>query len=218
MDGVHDLGGREGFGPVQSIDDNQPFHSDWEMRAFGIAQAAAGELNWSIDWFRYCRELIAPVNYLSRPYFDQWMATLAAQLIDAGYMTLEEIKSGQSAFVPQPGYPPATAEESRAYVKKLQSYAANVATRPNFSSGDVVRCKLSVQPGHTRLPGYVRGRMGTIFAHHGGHVLPDASARGEQKAEHLYSVSFAASELWPEANAQRNVVIVDLWESYLEPI
>ncbi|WP_363736361.1 SH3-like domain-containing protein [Mesorhizobium sp.] len=75
---------------------------------------------------------------------------------------------------------------------------------------------LSGRSGHTRLPGYVRGRKGTIFARHGGHVFPDASARGEQKAEHLYTISFAASELWPEAMDRRDRVFVDLWEGYLE--
>jgi nitrile hydratase subunit beta len=218
MDGVHDLGGREGFGPVQNIDDNQPFHSEWEMRAFGLAQSAAGEADWSLDWFRYCRELIEPLDYLSRPYFDQWMATLAAQLMDAGYVTLDEIKSGKSEFVPLPSYAAPSVTEARAFVKKRESSLAKVATPAMFSTGDVVRCKLSVKPGHTRLPGYVRGRMGTILTHHGGHLLPDESARGEQKAEHLYSVRFAATELWSEARAQRDVVIVDLWESYIEPV
>jgi nitrile hydratase subunit beta len=218
MGAVHDLGGREGFGLIQNIDDNQPFHSDWEMRAFGIAQAAAGDSNWSLDWFRYCRELIVPDDYLTRPYLDQWMATLSAQMIDSDYITLDEFKSGKSAFVPQPGFPGASAIEARAFVKVLHSSAVIVEAQSLFRAGDTVRCKVSMQPGYTRLPGYVRGKMGTVLAHHGGHVLPDASARGEQKAEHLYSVSFAASELWSEVHAQRDVVIVDLWESYLEPV
>ena len=55
-----------------------------------------------------------------------------------------------------------------------------------------------------------------IHAHHGGHVLPDASARGEHRGEHLYTVSFASSDLWPEAKGSGDRVFVDLWESYLE--
>ena len=94
MDGVHDLGGREGFGPIVDKADDKPFHADWEMRAFGMKQASASATSWTIDWFRYCRELTGPVDYLTRPYFDQWLTTLAAQLIDEGYLTLDEVKSG----------------------------------------------------------------------------------------------------------------------------
>ena len=70
--------------------------------------------------------------------------------------------------------------------------------------------------GHTRLPAYVRGRVGVIHAHHGAHVLPDASARGEERPEHLYSVAFSADALWPEASGRAEKVFLDLWESYLE--
>jgi nitrile hydratase len=216
MDGVHDLGGREGFGPIQGLGDGRPFHEQWEIRAFGLAQAAAGDSDWSIDWFRHCRELIVPADYLTRSYFDHWLLTLAAEMMDVGYITLAELKSGASTFTPQPGYPPETAEEARAYAKNPRSYAVEIDARPSFALGVTVRGKMSGHSGHTRLPGYVRGRKGSIFARHGAHVFPDASARGEHKAEHLYTVSFAASELWPEAKDRPDRVFVDLWESYLE--
>ncbi len=145
------------------------------------------------------------------------MTTLAAQMVDTGYLTLDEIKAGASAFTPQPRDPPATAEASRAFVADPKSYALEVGASPRFAPGDVVRCRLAGHSGHTRMPGYVRGRGGVIHAHHCGHILPDASARGEKRAEHLYTVRFAASDLWPEAPGGRDCVLVDLWESYLEP-
>ncbi len=217
MDGVHDLGGREGFGPVRDKDDDQPFHSEWETRAFGMTQSSAGGEGWSIDWFRHCRELIPPVDYLTRPYFDQWITTVAAQMIDAGYLTLDEIKAGVSTFTAQPAYPPKTAEASRAFVKNPKSYAIQSDVSPRYAAGDAVRCRLSGHPGHTRMPGYVRGHLGVVHAHHGAHIMPDASARGEKRGEHLYTVRFSASELWPEAKASRDRVFVDLWESYFDP-
>jgi nitrile hydratase beta subunit len=217
MDGMHDLGGREGFGPIRDKDDNQPFHAQWETRAFGMAQSSAGGTAWSIDWFRHCRELIVPTDYLTRPYLDQWVTTLAAQMVDEGYLTLEEIKAGTSAFVPQPGYAAETAAASRAFVTNPKSYALEVSSSPCFSPGDAVRALMAARSGHTRLPGYVRGRTGVIHAHHGGHILPDASTQGEIRAEHLYTVSFAAAQLWPEAEFAEDRVFVDLWESYLEP-
>lgn len=217
MDGVHDLGGREGFGEILFKEDGRPFQAEWESRAFGMEQSSAGSADWSIDWFRHCRELIAPAEYLSRSYFDHWLLTLAAQMVDAGYVSLDEIKSGKAAFVPEPGYPPSEVEESHTYVKDPKSYAMDVASPPLFALGETVRGQMATCSGHTRLPGYARGRTGIIFAHHGGHVLPDASAKGESRAEHLYTVSFLASELWTEAIGRPDRVYVDLWESYLEP-
>ncbi|HEV7254839.1 MAG TPA: nitrile hydratase subunit beta [Mesorhizobium sp.] len=216
MDGLHDLGGREGFGPVPGKEEGRPFHEEWETRAFGI-MSAVGEPEWTIDWSRYCRELIPPVDYLTRPYFDQWATVVAAQLIDAGYLTLDELKSRKSLFHASPESPPSTPEAAQAFVRTPKSYAADVSSEPAFAIGDAVRAKLSNPAGHTRLPGYVRGRSGIVVAHHGGHLLPDAGACGEQWGEHLYTVSFAASELWPEAEGRRDRVMVDLWESYVEP-
>jgi nitrile hydratase subunit beta len=214
MDGVHDLGGREGFGPIVGKADDKPFHADWEMRAFGIKEVAAA--SWTIDWFRHCRELLVPVDYLTRPYFDQRITAVAAQMIDEGYLTLDEIKRGASAFTPKPGLPPQTAEAARAAVGNPRSFAVSLNTPPRFALGESVRCRLDGGSGHTRLPGYVRGRAGVVHAHHGGHVLADASACGEKRGEHLYTVSFASSDLWPEARGRADRVFVDLWESYLE--
>jgi nitrile hydratase len=217
MDGVHDLGGREGFGPIVDKADDRPFHADWEMRAFGIRQVSVASSNWTIDWSRHCRELVVPVDYLTRPYFDQLLTTRAAQLIDEGYLTLDEIKRGAPAFAPKPGVPPQTPEAARAFVRTPTSFAVTVNRPRCFAPGDRVRCRLDGASGHTRLPAYVRGRAGVIHSHHGGHVLPDASAHGEERGEHLYTVSFASSDLWPEAKGSRDRVFVDLWESYLEP-
>jgi nitrile hydratase subunit beta len=217
MDGVHDLGGRQGFGQIVDKDDDKPFHAQWEMRAFGITQSSASAASWTIDWFRYCRELTGPVDYLTRPYFDQWITTRAAQLIDEGYLTLDEVKRGSAAFAAKPGRPPQTAEAARVSVKDARSFAASVNAPPRFALGEKVRCRLDGASGHTRLPQYVRGRAGEIHAHHGGHVLADASARGERRGEHLYTVSFASADLWPEAKGSADRVFVDLWESYLEP-
>jgi nitrile hydratase len=217
MDGVHDLGGREGFGPILDKDDDKPFHADWEMRAFGMTQASGESSSWTIDWARHCRELVVPVDYLTRPYFDRWITTRTAQLIDEGYLTLDEIQAAASTFTPKPSRSPQTREAARASAKLPTSFAASVNTPPRFTLGDRVRSRLDGAVGHTRLPGYVRGRAGMIHAHHGGHVLADASARGEKRGEHLYTVSFASSDLWPEARESKDRVFVDLWESYLEP-
>jgi nitrile hydratase subunit beta len=217
MDGVHDLGGREGYGPIVGKADDKVIHAEWEIRDFAMKQSSAAGQSWTIDWFRHCRELADPIDYLTRPYYDQWLTTLAAQLVDEGYLTLDEIKRGAPAFAAKPGLPPQTVEAARAIVKRARNFAVSVNTAPRFALGAAVRCRLDGAPGHTRLPQYVRGRAGVIHAHHGGHILPDASAHGEERGEHLYTVSFASSDLWPEAKGSGDRVFVDLWESYLEP-
>ena len=96
MDGIHDLGGRQGFGPVETREPDEVFHAPWEGRVWGIVRAMTRPADWSIDWFRHCRELIDPVDYLTRPYFDQWVQTYAAMLVNSGAATVEEVASGRS--------------------------------------------------------------------------------------------------------------------------
>ena len=198
MDGVHDLGGREGFGPILDKRDDKAFHAEWEMRAFENGTSLRLGEPWSIDWFRHARELTDPVDYLTRPYFDQWLTTLAAQLIDEGYLTLDEVKPAPLLLRQSPAVPP-RARRQRALMsqppglsRSRQYGAALRAGRRPCVAGSTAR------PGHTRLPQYARGRAGVIHAHHGGHVFADAAARGEHRGEHLYTVSFASAELWPE--------------------
>jgi nitrile hydratase len=74
-------------------------------------------------------------------------------------------------------------------------------------------------PTHTRLPRYVRGRVGTIVSVHGCHVFPDAHARGEgEDPQWLYSVSFAGDELWGDDGDPAATISVDAFEPYLEPV
>ena len=83
--------------------------------------------------------------------------------------------------------------------------------------GNTVRARNINPPGHTRLPRYARGRTGTISRSHGCHVFPDTNAhrKGEQP-QWLYSVKFAARELWGDTSPDLDDVFIDLWESYLE--
>lgn len=215
MDGIHDLGGREGFGPIDVGEPEEPFHEPWEARVLGMVRAISRPADWSIDWFRHCRELIDPVDYLTRPYYDQWLQTYAAMMVNSGVATTQELASGeatgQAAGLPPPMAPAAVEKAKRAVARFDRGGAA-----PAFAAGDAVRAKDHGAPGHTRLPAYVRGRSGRIETAHGAHVLPDANARGEARAEPLYTVVFAVAELWPEAAGRRDRVFLDLWESYLE--
>lgn len=218
MDGIHDLGGKEGYGPIEVNDDDAPFHADWEGREWGIAQCARTP-GITIDWWRHCRELIKPEDYLGRPYFDSWAQTDFSTYIEAEWITMEEVEAGRAMG---DGAAPGDSAVSMTLEQVLREdrrhafrFDAEIASGPRFSIGQHVLTGKHGHCGHTRLPQYARARRGTIHAHHGAHVFPDLSAQGEEVHRHLYSVVFAASELWPEAKGSKDKVFLDLWESYL---
>lgn len=171
---------------------------------------------WTLDWFRHVRERIDPIDFLTRNYYDQWVQSVAATLIDNGTIQLEELLAGSrtretSAIARESTKSGGTAEKS------LTDRNEFTGSEPAFSVGQKVRTKTSIAAFHTRLPAYVRGRVGVIENHHGSQPLADASARGVIKPEPLYTVAFEAADLWPEEQASRDRVFVDAWESYLEP-
>ena len=215
MDGIHDLGGKHGFGPIDVNEPEVQFHEPWEARVRSIVNAMSRAPDWNLDWFRHCRELIDPVDYLSRPYFDQWGQTYCAMLINSGWATLEEVASGKASSVPEAVPAPMTAPESKANKFSAKTFDAPMDSPPAFVVGQAVTAGTDVTTGHTRLPAYVRGRRGQVADYHGAHVFPDSNAVNEKRHEHLYTVEFNVTELWPEATDSADTVSLNLWESYL---
>lgn len=218
MDGIHDLGGVEGFGPVPVKSGDKDFRDleDWEKRAFA--------LNWSpiapgstIDWFRHGLERMVPADYLAFSYFQKWCTNDLIRMLDNGTITLEDVKRGH---VENPVAPPPsmTVEEAVADVAASAfSFERHTLQRPAFAVGDTVKARRHINANHTRLPRYVRGLEGAVLAHHGAHVLPDRNAEGVEVPEHLYTIGFRAVTLWGEGSDPRDDVTLDLWESYLVP-
>jgi nitrile hydratase beta subunit len=217
MDGIHDLGGKQGYGPIEFDSDEAPFHHDWEAREWGIAQSARTP-GITIDWWRHCRELIMPVDYLGRPYFDSWAQTDFSTYIEAGWMTMQDIGSdGPGDNSSADGAPPALSlqqvlQEDREHAFRFD---AAIDAQPEFALGQPVVTASHGHQGHTRLPQYARGRRGRIEACNGAHVFPDLSAQGVEVHQYCYSVVFTAAELWAEVESSRDKVYLDLWESYL---
>jgi len=86
-----------------------------------------------------------------------------------------------------------------------------------FKVGERVLTRNIHPIGHTRLPRYARARRGTIARDHGVFIFPDIHALGEgTKPQHLYSVHFAARELWGPEKSQRDGIYLDLWDDYLD--
>jgi nitrile hydratase beta subunit len=220
MNGAHDLGGMHGFGPINPEPEAQEpvFHAAWEKRLFGLALAAGALGKWNIDMSRYARERQHPVDYLQHTYYENWLAGLEKLLVEHGLVTAEELATGKAAGLAddETRKRVLTAANVLPALARGTPVTMTVATAPRFKPGDSVRAINRHPTGHTREPRYVRGRVGVIHEHYGAHVFPDRHALGRREGQHLYSVRFAATELWGESAAGRSAVYVDLWEEYLE--
>lgn len=217
MDGIHDLGGKQGYGPIDVDEEDVPFHAPWEARMWAISRNR-GAPGCTIDWWRHVRERIDPIDYLTRKYFDQWIQTELAVHINAGVFTMDEVIAGRSSTEPVPQGPGISRDEALAAdAAKATRFDRDIKEPPAFKPGDRVRTARFAPVHHTRLPEYARDRQGVILAHRGAHLFADAGARGIEEAQHLYTVGFEAEELWPEAQGRRDRIYLDLWESYLAP-
>jgi nitrile hydratase beta subunit len=216
MNGVHDMGGMEGFGAIAPEAAEPVFHERWEARVLALTLAAGAWGRWTLDESRHARELIPGSDYLRMSYYEKWFTGLVSLLVQKGLVAQEEIETA----LPVPGTvkakPPLVAERVAASLAKGGPTERVVAQQPRYSAGMTVRARNIHPSGHTRLPRYARGKLGTITRHHGAHVFPDTNAHrlGEQP-QHLYQLRFEARELW--GDKQKNAVYLDLWESYLEP-
>ena len=221
MNGVHDLGGMQGFGPVQPEPESEEpvFHEEWESRVYGMVRLIGRLGLWNLDKSRHNREQLRPADYLAFSYYESWFAGLQKQLVASGLVSEEELQKGR-ASVPVPERimeRVVNAEQVRAVPIMTTSYVRPAPAPPRFAPGDRVRALNRHPRGHTREPRYVRGHTGTVHEHYGSQVYPDLSAHGVDEGRHLYSVRFGASELWGESADANSVVYVDLWEDYLEP-
>lgn len=98
------------------------------------------------------------------------------------------------------------------------STRVNASVAPKFKKGDKVKARNLHPKGHTRLPRYVRGKTGVIESDHGVFVLPDTSAHGKgETPQHVYTVRFAAREVFGPAAGARDAIFADLWDDYLDP-
>lgn len=213
---VHDVGGNIGHGKIETASETKPFKAGWEARMWGINEAITGVSGWTIDWWRHVRELIPAGDYLTRPYFDQWMQVYSALLVDSGVASVGEIASGHSTGGKAGLGAPMSAGDVRAASAVTTDYGRPAANQPGHAVGDAVVMRTISGTGHTRLPAYLMGKRGHIHAWRGNHVFADENAKGNEVPQHLYTVAFAASDLWPEAAGRRETVLADLWESYFE--
>jgi nitrile hydratase subunit beta len=217
MDGVHDMGGMDGFGKVAPEPNEPVFHERWEGRVLAISRAFRALGAWNIDWDRYGIELLLPQVYLTSSYYKRWFLRSVNLLVQRGFIEADEIAAGHAL---RPGKEPGHGKFTLADVERVVrrgSYGRPVPAPARFKIGDHVRAKNIHPRTHTRLPRYARAHVGVVERLHGAHVFPDSvvADKGEDP-QWLYTVRFDAQELWG-ADADPTVkVSIEAFEPYLE--
>jgi nitrile hydratase len=219
MDGIHDMGGMDGFGKVEPERDEPAFHERWEGRVLAMNRAVRGLGAWNIDVDRYGIESLPPRVYLTSSYYERWFLRTVRLLAERGLVAADEMAAGH-ALRPGKGLGRGTftlADVER--VMRRGAYGRPARAPAQFKIGDRVRAKNIHPKSHTRLPRYVRGHVGVVERVQGCHVFPDSVVAGKgEDPQWLYTVRFDARELWG-ADADPTVkVSVEAFEPYLEHV
>ena len=201
---AHDLGGRVGLGPVHVEQDEPVFHAPWERTARALVYAAmSAHPDPTTSAFRHAIERMDPGHYLTSSYYEHWLTAAATVAVESGVVECAELEAAAGGPFPL-SRPP------------LDPHVEGSGAQ-RFAVSDRVRVTAADHGGHSRCPGYVRGRTGTVVRVDDRFSLPDVEAHSTRRVvEGTYGVRFAARDLWDDADP-RAAVHVDLWDSYLEP-
>lgn len=217
MNGVHDMGGQHGMGPVHYEKDEPVFHGTWESRVYVLTRAMRAWRKWNLDADRYALEVLPPADYLRMSYYERWLKRLEIHIVKYGFVTEGEQQTGKGAPGLSRQKPALTLETSARWLSRGIPSSEEPKVRPLFKVGQRVRARNIHPVGHTRLPRYARGKAGVVIRDHGVYVFPDTNAHSQgEKRQHVYSVRFAARELWGATASARDSVHLDVWDDYLE--
>lgn len=217
------MGGRFGDGPVTPEPQGIPQLGDWQARALALTLACGALGKWNIDISRHARERLSPKDYVRFSYFEKWIAALADLLVETGVLSEADLKGEGAEVQHKLAQQALKAEEVAGVLASGGPADRDSEIKPRFKPGQAVRARHPgdsqlVEGGHTRLPAYVTGALGYVERLHGSFVLPDSNAHGLGEApEPLYAVRFAARALWSHPEHPLDQVVLDLWQSYLEP-
>ena len=203
MDGIHDLGGKQGFGAVRHTPKAQAFHAPWEKRVNALYSLAVKLGVFNMDEYRHAIERMEPRHYLSASYYERSLTSLATLCVEKGLVTRDELERRAEGVFPL----------------SLASAAgrSNLTERASFKRGDRVRVRVDHVPGHSRMPAYIRGKTGVVVSESPAYPFPDAQAHCVASAdEPTYDVRFSSTELWPNS-ADAAFVHVAVFQSYLAP-
>jgi len=218
MNGVHDMGGMQGFGKVEPEADEPVFHARWEGRALALNRAAGWLGLWNIDIGRFSREQLPAHVYLASSYYRKWVLSLEGLCVRYGLVGEDELAAGHALHPAAPVKRTLTAADAPKLLSR-GSFERPATAPARFEPGDRVRTKNMHPTSHTRLPRYVRGRSGRVETVRGCHVFPDSVVSGKGEDPHwLYTVVFDGRELWGPDSDPAVTVSIEAWEPYLEAV
>ena len=208
MNGVHDLGGMHGMGPI-AYEHNEPVFHEPGRGGVALIRAVRGWRKSTADADRHAIEQLPPADYL-RPYYERRLVGFLTIVKRNGFIISEELERGKAALGSRKTTPPLTAAMSPGYVNR----GIPSAIEPTISHDSR---SVSVSARETSIPSAIRAcrdtraaRVGTITRDHGVYNFPDTNAHGlGAKRQHVYSVRFSSTELWGESAAARSVVHLD---------
>ena len=204
MDGMHDMGGRQGFGVIRYTPNAPAFHAGWEVRANSLYAFAVRSGVFNMDEYRHAIERMEPRHYLTASYYERSLTGLATLLVEKGVVTREELEQRTGGHFPLAA---ATA-----------TGRTNAAVRERFQPGDRVRVRADYVAGHIRMPAYIRGKTGVVVNESPAYPFPDAHAHAvAAEDEPTYDVRFRSEDLWPNS-ADSALVHVGVFQSYLERV
>jgi nitrile hydratase subunit beta len=222
VNGIHDLGGTDGLGPVEVSEEEPVWRAEWEKAAFALF-AANARLGVGLDAIRYGIEQMPPVTYLLSPYYEHWVYATEHYAIKAGVIDEAELDARTQHYVehPEEALPNRKDPELLAFVEAMVKQGASARREsdkaPQFKVGDLVTVLDDSPKGHTRKARYIRGKTGVIVMAHGTFIYPDSAGNGGPDApEHVYTVKFTNEELWGAEYAEPSAVVYfDVWEPYI---
>lgn len=227
MNGIHDLGGRDGIGAINPTESEPVWKAEWEKAAHTFFPLAFRAGFFGVDSFRYGMEQMDPVEYLTSPYYEHWVHSVTHHGVRKGVLDPEEIEKRTQYYLEHPDAPlPEDKDpdgELVAFIEAVIPAGApagrDTGKTPRFSVGDRVTVVSDAPRGHTRKANYIRGKTGVIELAHGEMIYPDAAGNDLGEApEHVYAVRFSNEELWGAEAAEPNgSVTFDVWEPYIVP-
>lgn len=223
MNSSHDVGGSHGFGPVIAEPDEPVFHEEWERHVFAILLGCLAQGLATGNENRYAMERMGNLRYLNTSYYEHWLIAIESLVVEKGIVSREELDQRlDSADRGETDFSRADTRDELArrllrIIREGESPRRDIDRLPQFRIGDRVRTRNEHPVGHTRLPRYARGRIGTVIAFHGNFVFADSDAmKSGENPQPLYTVAFTGHELWGAATETGVLVNLDLWEEHLE--
>ena len=94
MNGLQDLGGIQGLGPVPREENEPIFRAEWEKRVFALMVSTLGGGAFNAGEFRHAvNERLNQSQYLTLNYYERWVQGIEMLLIEKGLITRDELET-----------------------------------------------------------------------------------------------------------------------------